>query len=80
MNRWSNSLPSPETSVGIEDGAEDLLHLADVLADADLRAGLQLDVGRAGQVVGVGMGLQHPLDREALGLWPSARIASADVV
>ena len=33
--------------LGVEDGAEDLLHLADALADGDRRAGLELDVGGA---------------------------------
>ena len=33
---------------GVEHRAEDLLHVADMLADADLGAGLELDVGRAG--------------------------------
>ena len=45
---------------GVEDRPEDALHLLDVLADADLGAGLRLDVGRAGQMVGVGMGFQRP--------------------
>ena len=50
---------------GVEDRPEDPLHVLDVLADADLRAGLRLDVGRAGQVVGMGVGLQRPLDRHS---------------
>ena len=54
--------------VGVEDRPEDPLHVLDVLADADRRAGLRLDVGRAGQVVGMGVGLQHPDDIVALGL------------
>jgi hypothetical protein len=32
---------------GVEDRAENALHILDVLADADLGAGLGLDVGRA---------------------------------
>ena len=50
---------------GVEDRAEDLLDLLDVLADADLRAGLRLHVGRAGEMVGVGVGLQRPDHRVA---------------
>ena len=50
---------------GVEDRPEDALHVLDVFADADLGAGLRLDVGRAGQVVGMGVGLQRPLDRAA---------------
>ena len=53
---------------GVEHRPEDLLDLADMLADTDLRAGLQLDIGGARQVVGMGMGLEHPLDGEAVGL------------
>ena len=50
---------------GVEHRPEDALHLLDVLADADLGAGLGLDVGRAGQVVGVGVGLERPVDRQS---------------
>jgi len=48
----------------VEDRTKYLLDVADVLADADFGAGLELDVGRSGQVVGVGMGLEHPIDSE----------------
>jgi len=41
----------------VEDGAKDALNVFDVLADADLGASLGLDIGRAGQMVGVGMSL-----------------------
>lgn len=48
----------------VEHGAEDLLHLADLLADPDTSAGLELDVSRARQMVGMVVGLEHPIDRE----------------
>ena len=46
----------------VEDGAEDALHVIDVLANADLRAGLRLDERCAREVVGMRVGLQHPFD------------------
>ena len=49
---------------GIEYGAEDPLHVLDVLADADPRAGPGFDVGRTGEMVGMRMGLEYPLDRK----------------
>jgi len=49
----------------VEHGPEDLLYLADMLADPDLGAGLALDIGRARQMVGMGVGLQHPIDRQS---------------
>ena len=49
---------------GVEHRPENALHLLDVLADADPGAGLRLHVGRAGQVVGVGVGLERPFDRQ----------------
>ncbi len=36
-----------------------------MLADGDLRAGACLDQRRAGQMVGVDMGFEHPFDRDA---------------
>jgi hypothetical protein len=51
---------------GVEDRPEDALHLLDVLADADRRAGLRFDVGRRRQVVGMDMRLQHPADGDTL--------------
>ena len=51
---------------GVENRPEDSLHIPDVLADADLRARLGLDVRRTGQMVGVHMGLQRPDDRITL--------------
>jgi len=50
---------------GVEYRAKNALHVANVLADADLRAGLELDVGRPRQVVGVRVRLQHPSDRDS---------------
>ena len=52
--------------VGGEHRPENLLHVLDVLADTDLGAGLGLDVGRARQVVGVGVRLERPHDGPAL--------------
>ena len=52
----------------VEDLAEGVLHDGDVAADAELAAQLLLDVGRGGQVVGMDMGLDQPLDREAVRL------------
>ena len=49
----------------VEDRPENPLNVLDVFADADPGAGLGLDIGRAGQMVGMGVGLQHPLDRIA---------------
>ena len=52
----------------IEHWAKDLLHIANVLTDADLGAGFELDVRRARQMVGVRVGLEHPVDGKAFGL------------
>ena len=49
---------------GVEHRPEDSLHVLDVLADADPRAGSGFDIGRTRQMIGVRMGLQHPLDRQ----------------
>jgi len=46
--------------------AEDVLHDQDVAADADLAAQFLLDIGRAGQVVGMGVGLDDPLQLQAV--------------
>ena len=51
---------------GVEDRPENALHIFDVLADADLGAGLRLHIGRAGQVVGMGVGLERPGDAIAV--------------
>ena len=47
---------------GIEDRAKNALHILDMLADANLGPGLRLHIGRAGQVVGMGMSLECPGD------------------
>jgi hypothetical protein len=47
---------------GVEDRSENALHILDVLADADLGAGLRLHIRRAGQVVGMGVCLERPGD------------------
>ena len=46
----------------VEHRPEDPLHVLDLLADADLCPGLGLYVGRAGEVVGMGMRLKRPQD------------------
>ena len=48
-----------------EDRAEDLLHIANMRADPDSRAGLALDEGCRAQMVGMGVGFEHALDRHA---------------
>ncbi|MNE20894.1 hypothetical protein D3C80_1140370 [compost metagenome] len=50
---------------GLEQIAEGLLHAGDLLADPDGRAGSAADHVGAGQVVGVGVGFQHPLQLQA---------------
>jgi hypothetical protein len=50
----------------VEHRAEDALHVLDVLADADDRAGARLDEGRGRQVIGMGVGFQHPGERQAV--------------
>ena len=46
----------------IKHRAENLLHVAHMFADPDKCAGLVLDVRGGREVVGVNMGLQHPID------------------
>ena len=48
----------------VEDRLEDLLHVADVLADGGAAADLRLEIRGGGQVVGMGVGLQDPVDRQ----------------
>ena len=50
----------------IEEFAENGLYLADVCADGDPTAQLPAQVGRGGEMVGVGVGLEYPRDRQAL--------------
>jgi hypothetical protein len=47
---------------GVEDRPENALHILNVLADADLGPGFRLHIGRAGQVVGMSVGLERPGD------------------
>ena len=67
-NSRSNSPPSALTSAALNTGREDRLHVADVLADADLgRRCWRLHIGRGRQVVGVdNPRFQHPVHRHAL--------------
>jgi hypothetical protein len=55
-----------ELGAFVEDLAEGVLHDHDLVADADLAAELLLDVGRGGQVVGMDMGLDDPLQLQAV--------------
>ena len=50
--------------VGVENRTENLLHVADVLADRDSRARFRPEERGCGQVVGMGVGFQHPVDRQ----------------
>ncbi|MNJ49407.1 hypothetical protein D3C77_446340 [compost metagenome] len=51
-----------EATVGIEQRAEDFLHLGDLATDCNLPTQRLFEVGRGGQVIGVYMGFQYPLD------------------
>ena len=72
----------------IEHRAENALHVANMFADRDLGAGLELDVGRARQMVGMGMRFQHlaDLDAELFGLGQNgigggkAGLAAAEII
>ena len=55
-----------ETALQVEQFLEHRLHLADMPADGNAPAQLLLDVARAGQVVGMGMGLEDPVELQAL--------------
>src|SRR3546814_7408891 len=50
----------------VEDLLEYPLHLGDVRADADPAAERRLQVRRGREVVGMGVGLEDPVDRETL--------------
>ena len=52
----------------VEDGAEDALHLADVLAHGDRGARALAQVRGRAEVVGMRMGFQDPAQAQALGL------------
>src|SRR3546814_1235481 len=56
----------PYTTLFRSDWAEDLLHVTDMLANADQRAGLCLDIGGGREMVGMGVGFQHHGDAPAL--------------
>ena len=56
-----------EGALEVVDLLERRLDLADVLADGDAPADLLLQVARAGQVVGMRVGLENPLRRQVLG-------------
>ena len=58
-------------------GPEYFLDLPDVLADARSGAGLRLDERRSREVIGMGMGFEHPLDSSTGFARAAARIASA---
>jgi hypothetical protein len=55
-----------EAALQVVELAEGGLHLRDVRADGDAAAGAGLDVARGGQVVGVCVGLQDPLQHQAV--------------
>ena len=57
-----------EGTLQVEDGLERGLHAFDVLANRDAPADVIADVRRARQVVGVGMGLENPINLQTLGL------------
>jgi len=50
----------------IEDTAPVRLDVGNVFADAALAAEFLLQIGRCGEVVGMGMRVEHPIDRETL--------------
>jgi hypothetical protein len=62
---------------GVEYRTEDALHVTDMLADRHLGAGLELDIGRARQMVGMRVRLQHHADLNAE-LFRLPKMASAD--
>ena len=49
----------------VEDRPENALHVANMFANADLGARLGTDVRRTRQMIGMGMGFQHPIDDQA---------------
>ena len=56
-----------EARLQVEDALEHLLHGGDVMANGSLAAELCLQVGRGGQVVGMGMGFKNPGYLEVIG-------------
>ena len=63
-----------------EDRPENVLHVADMLADGDPGPGPSLDQRRAGQVVGMDMGFKDPFKRHAYGLGSGQQLADRIVV
>ena len=55
-----------EAGLHVEDAFEHALHQCDVVADTGFAAELRFQVGRSGQVVGVGVGFQNPGHGELL--------------
>ena len=53
----------------VEDLAEDLLHGEDFMANRQLTAELFLEIGRRRQVIGMGVRLEQPLNRETFGFY-----------
>jgi hypothetical protein len=53
-----------EAGFHVEDAFEHFLHAADVVTNGGLAAHVLLQIRRCGQVVGMGMGFQNPLDRQ----------------
>ena len=51
---------------GVEQFAEYVLYRHDMFANGNLAAELFLQIGRSRQMVGMGMGFEKPLDRQAL--------------
>ena len=49
-----------ELGASVEQLAEDILHLDDVAADGELAAELFLQIGRCGNMVGMGVGFDQP--------------------
>ncbi len=49
-----------------EDGTEDFLYVANMLTNADRRTSLALDKGCCGQMIGMGVRLQHHSDPPTL--------------
>ena len=55
-----------EVRTGIEKLAECLLHGDDMFADSDFSAELLLQIGCGREVIGMRVGFQMPIDRQAL--------------
>ena len=55
-----------EVRPGIEDAGEHFLDVGDMRADCGLAAERLLEIGRGGQVIGMGVGFQNPVDGQLL--------------